>query len=261
MTANLDDGGQFGGQVNDGQVDGGQVDVGQAGGQVEGGQVDVTQIGFGQVGGGQVDAGEVDVSQLGFGQLGNAQVDGGQLGGTQVNGGQVFGQVQAAGRTALEVVLDPNGREDVHEFRPGEMVAGTVRVTLEEPSELRGIEVQLQGVGTIQWNERVPGAQGEANMPVVGQEQYLSETQNILGTYPGILYILHEFLWHTSTHHCLNYLLRKRATTVQSSHIVCSCTVSYRRDPDAFARKAQLPVPLPASARSAFQFLRCGNDR
>ena len=120
------------------------------------------------------------------------EVDGGQ--GTQMQ------PQPPAGRTALEVVLEANGREDVHEFRPGEQVAGTVRVTLEEASELRGVEVQLQGVGNVQWNERTRGAEGDLSMPVVAQELYVSETQNILGSYPGTLMLVtHGLLTWAST--------------------------------------------------------------
>ena len=65
-----------------------------------------------------------------------------------------------------------------------------MRVTLEEASELRGVEVQLQGVGSVQWSERTRDAQAESSVPVVAQELYLSETQNILGTFPGTLMLL-----------------------------------------------------------------------
>lgn len=57
------------------------------------------------------------------------------------------GQMQPAGCTALNA----NGRVYVIEFLPDEMVAWTVRVTLEEPtSELLSIEMQMHSVGTIQ---------------------------------------------------------------------------------------------------------------
>ena len=182
----------------------------------------------------------------------------------EVDGGQTAQMQQPpTGRTALEVVLDANGREDEHEFHPGEQVVGSVRVTLEEPSELRGVEVQLQGVGTVQWNERTRGAQGDVSMPVVAQELYLSETQNILGSYPGtVMYstvtlVTHGLITWASSVQWTAFEHRSRDTR---TGLYCNCTrlclcsgetQTLSRGTHSFPFRFRLPPVLPSSFSGA----------
>lgn len=69
-------------------------------------------------------------------------------------------------------------------FYAGQLLSGTVRLTLGEGKKVRGVYICIEGKAYCKWSE----GSGKTKDHYVGEEEYLKEITYLLGSSEGIIF-------------------------------------------------------------------------
>lgn len=68
-------------------------------------------------------------------------------------------------------------------FYAGQLLRGTVRLTLREEEKVRGVFIRIYGKAYCRWTRR----RGKSTVTYVGREDYLNQTTYLIGAEEGII--------------------------------------------------------------------------
>lgn len=91
--------------------------------------------------------------------------------------------------TSIEIEFENNPQKVVY---AGQLLRGTVRLTLTEEKNVRGIYIRIYGKAYAHWTK----GGGKSRRSYTGEEHYLNETTYFLGGRDGKRMIRCNFIFH-----------------------------------------------------------------